>query len=337
MNSSSTNRIVLFDQHGGPEVLRIAHEAPRQPGPGELRLKVHALGLNRAEVMFRTAVYTEQAQFPARIGYEASGIVEAVGPDVTDFKVGDRVGTFPGFELNKYGVAGDTALISTKYVAHTPDSLSFEQGAAIWMQYLTTWGSLIEFGGLKKGDFVAITAASSSVGIAAIQMVNDAGGTSIAITRKANKKAELLAAGAHHVIVSEDEDMAARVEAITGGKGARIVFDPVGGPYIEKLAAIVASEGVIIEYGWLQEGAPIFPAVPAIVKGFSVRGFHLTYHVIGHPERLQRALAYTTERLNSGVFKPLIAEKRFTLEQISDAYRYMESNEQVGKIIVTTH
>jgi NADPH:quinone reductase-like Zn-dependent oxidoreductase len=338
MNTYPTaNRVVLFDKFGDPSVLRLAHETPREPGAGELRLKVHALGLNRAEVMFRTNVYTEQAQFPARIGYEAAGVVEAVGPGVTDFNIGDRVSTFPGFELNRYGVAGDTALIATRYVAKIPASLSFEQGAAIWMQYLTAYGCLIEFGGLQRGDFVAITAASSSVGMAAIQMVNDAGGVSIAITRKAAKKAELLKAGAQHVIVTDEEDLAQRVADITAGAGARIVFDPVGGPFIEKLAAIVASEGVILEYGWLQEGTPVFPAVAAIVKGVSVRGFHLSYHIVAKPERLKAALAYTTQRLESGTFRPALAEKRFTLDHIADAYRYMESNEQVGKIIVTAN
>ena len=217
-----------------------------------------------------------------------------------------------------------------------PAALSFEEGAAIWTQYLTTYGCLIHVGALREGDAVAITAASSSVGIAAIQTVNDAGGVSIAITRKADKRGALVAAGAHHVIVSETEDLVARVAAITGGRGVRIVFDPVAGPFLEKLADIVAAEGLIIEYGWLQPGTPVFPLVPALVKGFSVRGFHLSYQLIAHPERLAAALAYVTARLESGVFRPLLAAKRFTLDQIVDAYRYMESNEHLGKIVVTT-
>ena len=203
------------------------------------------------------------------------------------------------------------------------------------MQYLTTYGSLIEFGKLKQGDVVAITAASSSVGLAAIQLVNDAGVTSIAITRKADKRQRLLEAGVHHVIVTDQEDMVERVRAITGDKGATIVFDPVSGPYLEKLADIVAPEGLILEYGWLAEGTPTFPVIPAIVKGFRVQGFHLGYHVIAHPERLQAGIRYVKQRLQSGAFRPLIAEKRFNLDQIVDAYRYMESNEQFGKIVVT--
>lgn len=329
------NRVVRVARLGAADVLQISDEPVREPAAGELRLRVHALGLNRAEVMFRNGMYTETPEFPARIGSEAAGVVEAVGPGVTQFNVGDRVSTFPGFSMNHYGVAGDTAVVPVKHVARLPTELSFEEGAAIWTQYLTTYGCLVHFGELQKGDAVVITAASSSVGIAAIQTVNDAGGISIAITRKAEKRAALLAAGARHVIVSETEDIATRVASITGGKGAQIVFDPIAGPFLEKLADLVAVEGLIIQYGWLQPGTPVFPLVPALVKGFSVRGFHLSFQLIPHPERLAAALSYIAARLESGVFRPLLAKQRFTLDQIADAYRYMESNEHLGKIIVT--
>lgn len=327
-------KVVKFYEFGSPEVLKIEEEALRDPQPGEVRIKVQALGLNRAEVMYRTNIYPEQAQFPSRIGYEAAGMIEALGEGVTDFQVGDRVSTIPGFSLNQYGVAGDTAIVPAKHVAQYPDHFSPEEGTSIWMQYLTAYGALMEFGQLKPGDVVAITAASSSVGLAAIQTVNDAGGISIAITRKANKREGLLKTGAQHVIVTDQEDMVERMHAITEGKGAAIVFDPVGGPYLETLANIVAPEGLIVEYGWLAEGTPVFPVVPAIVKGFRIQGFHLGFHVIAHPERLQAGIRYITQRLQSGAFRPHLAERRFTLNQIADAYRYMESNEQIGKIVV---
>jgi NADPH:quinone reductase-like Zn-dependent oxidoreductase len=165
-------------------------------------------------------------------------------------------------------------------------------------------------------------------------MVNDAGAVSIAITRKADKREGLLKAGAQHVIVTEDDDLAARVSQITSGKGADIVFDPVGGPMLEQLAGIVAEEGLIVEYGWLQPGTPVYPLVPAIVKGFRVQGFHLSFHVVAKDARLRAGVAYINRRLASGAFRPLLAEKKFSLTNIADAYRYMESNEQLGKIIV---
>jgi NADPH:quinone reductase-like Zn-dependent oxidoreductase len=127
-------------------------------------------------------------------------------------------------------------------IAAYPDRLSYEEGTSIWMQYLTAYGALIHQGHLAKGDFVLITAASSSVGIAAIEIAKAEGAISIATTRTSKKKAELLALGADHVIATEEEDLAARVNEITSGKGARIVFDPIAGKGLEALAAAAASE-----------------------------------------------------------------------------------------------
>ncbi|KAM3110432.1 zinc-dependent alcohol dehydrogenase family protein [Phormidesmis sp. 146-33] len=370
------SKVVKFYEFGEPDVLKLEEEPLRQPQAGEVRIQVQALGLNRAEVMYRTNSHPEQAQFPSRIGYEAAGIVDAIGKGVTEFQIGDHVSTIPGFSMNQYGVAGEVAVVPATRVARYPEQFSPEEGTSIWMQYLTAYGALVEFGKLKPGDVVAITAASSSVGIAAIQMVNDAGGTSIAMTRKADKLENLVREGAHHVIVTNQENMVERVNAISagrnsegtaggnganiasslafadaldwgnaisagrnsegtaGGNGADIVFDPVSGPYLEKLADIVAPEGLIVEYGWLAEGTPVFPLVPAIVKGFRVQGFNVLFHVAAHPERLKAGISYVNQRLHSGAFRPIIAEKRFTLDRIVDAYRYMESNEQFGKIVV---
>jgi NADPH:quinone reductase len=328
------SKVVRFYEFGSPEVLKIEEESLREPEAGEVRIQVEALGLNRAEVMYRTNVYTEQPTFPSRIGYEAAGVIDAVGAGVTGLRVGDRVSTIPGFSLNQYGVAGDSAIVPAMHVAKYPENLSPAEGAAIWMQYLTAYGCLIEFGKLKRGDAVAITAASSSAGIAAIQMVNDAGGISIAITRKADKREGLIQAGAQHVIVTDEENLAERANAITAGQGAAIILDPVSGSYLEKLADIVAPEGLIVEYGWLGADTPVFPVVPAIVKGFRVQGFHLSFHIVAHPERMKAGIEYINQRLQSGAFRPLLAEQKFTLDQIVDAYRYMESNQQLGKITV---
>jgi NADPH:quinone reductase len=157
------SKVVKFYEFGSPEVLKIEEETLREPQAGEVQIEVQALGLNRAEVMYRTNTYTEQANFPSRIGYEAAGIVKAVGEGVTGFQAGDRVSTIPGFSLNQYGVAGDMAIVPATHVAKYPEKLSPEEGASIWMQYLTAYGSLVEFGKLKRGDVVAITAARAPV------------------------------------------------------------------------------------------------------------------------------------------------------------------------------
>src|SRR5580692_5127932 len=230
-------KIVRFHNIGGPENLKLEDLPSREPGQGEVKLHVQAVGLNRAEAVFMRGLYWEAPELPSRIGYEASGTVEAVGPGVDAGWIGKKVATVPGFSMSKNGVLGEEAIVPEAVLGEYPAKLSTVEAAAIWMQYLTAHGALVTFGHLKPGEFVVITAASSSVGLAAIQIVNTEGAISIATTRKSNKRAELLALGAAHVIATEEkdeEDVVAKVNQITGGKGARIVFDPIGGPGIEK-------------------------------------------------------------------------------------------------------
>jgi NADPH:quinone reductase-like Zn-dependent oxidoreductase len=200
------------------------------------------------------------------------------------------------------------------------------------MQYLTVYGALIWLGHVAKGDFVVITAASSSVGIAAIEMVKVEGAISIAVTRTAAKKAELLRLGADHVVVTDEEDLVARVNEITSGKGARIVFDPIGGKILESLAAATASKGIIFEYGALAPEPTPYPLFTALAKGLTVRGYTL-FELTPDPV-FPKAKQYIFDHLASGAFKPLI-DKTFPFAEIVGAHRYMESNAQIGKIVVT--
>ena len=204
-------KVVRFDRTGGPEVLKLVEADVRPPGPGELKMDVHAIGLNRAESMFRLGQYLEAPQLPSGLGYEAAGVVSAIGPGVTGFAVGDVVSVIPGFSMNKYACYGSEAVVPVGSTVKHPASLSFEQAAATWMQYMTAYGALVAIGGVKQGDAVVITAASSSVGQAAIQIVNAAGGISIAATRKADKKQALLEHGARHVVVTETQDLVVEV------------------------------------------------------------------------------------------------------------------------------
>jgi NADPH:quinone reductase-like Zn-dependent oxidoreductase len=326
-------KIVRFHETGGAEVLKLEDLPLAEPGKGEVRLKVEAIGLNRAEIMFRKGQYLETPQLPSRLGYEAAGIIDAVGPDVTDFQIGDRVSTIPSFPMGQYGVYGESAIVPTYAAAKYPDALTAIEGAAIWMQYMTAYGALIEYGGLKKDEGVLITAGSSSVGIAAIQITKAEGGLAIATTRGADKKAFLLESGADHVIVTDEEDLVDRGMAITSGKGVRLVFDPVAGPFLEKLAEVTANGGIIFEYGALAPHPTPFPLFPALAKGLTVRGYTL-FEIVKNPEMLKRGKAYIYQGLESGSLKPII-DRTFPLADIVEAHRYMVSNKQKGKIVVT--
>jgi NADPH:quinone reductase-like Zn-dependent oxidoreductase len=333
VETATTVRIVRFHQIGGPEVLKVDELPLPEPSTGEVRLRVKAIGLNRAEVMFRQGKYLVSPVLPSKLGYEASGIIEAIGSGVDKSWLGKIASTVPAFPADAYGVYGEVAIVPVSAVAEYPASLSYEEGTSIWMQYLTAYGALVMHGKVAKGDFVLITAASSSVGIASIEITKAEGAISIAATRTSKKKAELLAAGADHVIAAEEEDLVARVNEISGGKGARIVFDPIGGKGIEALAAAASFGGTIFEYGALAADPTPFPLFAALGKGLAVRGYTL-FEVLANPGASAKAKKYVFDRLVAGNFKPRI-DKTFPLSQIVEAHRYMESNRQIGKIVVT--
>ena len=188
-------KTVLFEKLGGPEVLELKDAPVHSPGEGEVRMRVEAVGLNRAELMYMGGHYFEQPAFPARIGYEAVGVVEEVGAGVDRNLTGKRLGTVPGYSMNKYGVLGEQAVVPADVLAALPQRLSSAEGAAVWMQYMTAYGALVMHGKVGKGDFVLITAASSSVGLAAIQIAKAEGATAIATTRGGGKRAALVDAG----------------------------------------------------------------------------------------------------------------------------------------------
>jgi NADPH:quinone reductase len=326
-------RIVRFHKTGGPEVLQIDTLEVPPPAEGEVRIKVKALGLNRAEAMFRAGQYLEEPKLPSRLGYEASGIIEAVGSGVPGLKPGDAVSIVPTHGLSKYGVYGEIATVPALHVVKHPPSLSFNEAAAVWMQYMTAYGALIDIAAIKKGDYVVITAASSSVGLAAIQLCNLAGATPIATTRTSKKRKALQEAGAMHVIATQEEDLAARLKEITGGKGARIVFDPVGGKTVLALAEGMAQGGILFQYGALSPEPTPFPLFAAIGKGLCMRGYTL-FEIVSDPARFERAKKHIIDGLASKKLRPIIA-KTFPLEDIVEAHRYLESNQQFGKIVVT--
>ena len=331
--SSETAKIVRFHKLGAPEVLQLDELPLPEPAANEVRLRVKAIGLNRAEVMFREDQYLYPPKLPSKLGYEASGTVEAIGPNVAPSWLGKTVSTVPNFKLNKYGVCGEVAIVPVDSLAEYPANLSPEEGTSIWMQYLTAYGALIHHAHLAKSDFVLLTAASSSVGLAAIELVKAEGAISIATTRTSAKRDELLALGANHVIVTDEEDLVARVQEITGAKGVRIIFDPIAGKGLETLAAAAAVGAIIIEYGALASEPTPFPLFPAIGKALTIRGYTLM-EITTHPDTLAEARKYIFDHLAAGHLKPRI-DRIFPLSQIVDAYRYMESNQQIGKIVVT--
>lgn len=326
-------RIVRFHQLGGPENLKIDEIPLRDLKKGEVKLRVQAIGLNRAESMFYHGMYLEEPKLPSGLGYEAAGVVTEVGPGVDPDWIGRATATIPGFSMTEYGMLGEEVIAPVAALGEYPPNLTPVEAAAIWMQYLTAYGALIEFGHVTAGDFVLIPAASSSVGLAAIQTVKDAGAVSIATTRTAKKRDQLIGLGADHVIVTEEENIVLRMHEITDGRGARVIFDTVAGPFVEQLSKVAAQGGIIFQAGALSLQATPFPLLRALAKALTFRGYTL-WEITRHPDLLGIAKEYIYDRLADGRFVPKIG-KTFPFEQIVGAYKYLESNEQIGKIVVT--
>ena len=327
-------RTVRFHELGGPEVLRIESLPSRDPGSGEVRLAVEAIGLNRAEAFFRRDQYTQKPELPSRIGYDAAGVVDAVGPGVEGIRPGDRVATVPAFHMSKYGVYGEEALVPARAIAPWPDGLSAEEAVSLWMAWLTVWGGLVKDGELRRGDWVLLTAAASSVGIAAIQTARAAGARTIATTRTPIKRDALLRAGADEVIVTQEEDLVARVNAITSGQGVDVAFDAVAGPQIEAVAEAMARRGRLVVYGYLGGLKAPLPLVPLLRKRSTLRA-HSVFQTTHDPEALAEAKAYVLDGVTRRAFRPLV-DRVFALDDIVEAHRALEGDQQVGKIVVTT-
>lgn len=326
-------RAIRFHKTGGPDVLQIDEVETPKPAKGEVLIRMRALGLNRAEVMFREGQYVITPQFPAQLGYEGAGEIEAVGPGVTGFAVGDAVSVVPAFGFDEYGLYGEKVLAPARAVVKHPKSLSWVDAAAIWMQYVTAYGALIDIGNIQPDSVVLIAAASSSVGLAAIQVAKSRGAIPIALTRKSDKKAALLSAGATAVIATDEEDLVAEVARLTNGRGAQFIFDPVGGPTLAKLIDAAAEYGTIVLYGALSpEDGPV-SALKMLGKHLTIRGYQL-FEITTDDARLAKAKAFISEGIATGAFKPVVA-RTFPFEQIVEAHRYLESNAQVGKVVVT--
>jgi NADPH:quinone reductase len=325
-------KVARFHSLGGPEVMQIDALDIGDPGAGEVRIRVGAIGLNRVETMVRSGHYGEVA-LPSKLGYEAAGVVEALGPRVKGWTVGDRVACLFGLPMDQYGTYGEQILYPADMLVPVAREMSLSQAAASWMQYGTAY-ALIDLGQIKAGDHVVITAASSSVGLAAIQIARDHQAIPIAVTRGQAKAQALKDHGGAHVIVSDEEDVAARILEITGGAGAQIAFDAVAGPALAGLLSAMAPRGVVILYGMLG-GYAFEMALPLLMgSNLALHGFAANRLIEDHGDRA-RVVAYVEAGLASGALSPVI-DRTFDLTDIAEAHHYLESNQQFGKIVVTT-
>ncbi|KAM0547781.1 hypothetical protein ACHAPJ_010242 [Fusarium lateritium] len=336
-------KVVRFHQLGGPEVLQLDEITFEDPSAGELLLKVSAIGINRMEIFFRAGGFGLPKAFPAMLGSECAGTVLAVGEGVKGFSIGDRVATIPGFtnvpgfatEMagHECAVYGEQAYVPAEMAVKLPNDMSFIDGAALWMQYSTAWNSMVDTAQLQKGEYVLLTAATSSVAIAAAQVAKSQGAIPICTTRSQSKVSALKSLGIEHVIVIDEHDIVEEVAQITGGIGCRVIYDPVAGKDIAKLLDALAKNGMILVYGVLDLSPAMIDPLKGMAK-FATIKFSAVFQTLLDREKRAKMTEFVLEGVANGVLRPVV-DKTFPLQDIVDAHRYLESNQHVGKIIVT--
>jgi NADPH:quinone reductase-like Zn-dependent oxidoreductase len=328
-------KVAQIHAFGGPENIKIDDLPIPEPADNEVLIKVAACTLNRADEMrYRNSDpnVKEPPSLPAAFGSECAGVVEAVGAEVQQFKVGDAVNTCPWLAPG-YGTTAEYVATPEFCVSHYPDHLSTLEASAVWMQYLTSWGALFAYGGLTANDTVLVTSGSSSTGIAAIQLAKDAGATVIATTRTSEKKDFLQGVGADHVVATTEENLAERVADFTGGSGCRLIYDPIGGPFIETLGNCVAVGGIILVYG-IQSGEMTPVPVSGFLKAVKIMPYAMPT-IFMNPVTRGQAMAYINERLAADAFRPVI-DKTFKLDDVVEAFKYLAGNSLRGKVVLET-
>ena len=306
-----------------------------EKGNKSVRVKLSSIGLNRADTLFPQGHYFFKPEYEnsyCRVGFEGAGIVDAVN-EGSAFKVGDRVAILPlKFDVSKQGCLAEYGIYDESIIIPSPSAISDDLTGAIWMQYLTAWGGLVTDGQLQANQTAVITAASSSVGIAAIQIAKMLGATAIATTTSDEKEVQLKALGADHVINMKTHDYVEKIKEITQNKGTNLVFDAVAGPATRGLVQGSARGGKIIIQGMLDRRPMDIHAGVLMKRLLTLKGFTLDL-LLDNPEQLKNAIQKITEGLNSGALKPVIA-KQFPMNQFEDALHLLKSNKHTGKIVI---
>ena len=329
--SQNLSRAIRIDQHGGAEQLKLVQVTVGEPGPGEIRIRHKAVGLNFIDVYQRSGLYP--MTMPLQLGMEASGIVEAVGEGVTHLRVGDRA----AYASQPPGSYCDLRVMPAKCVCKLPDAISFDTGAAMMLKGLTAQYLLkrtLPQGGLKPGDFVLFHAAAGGVGLIACQWARALGLRLIGTAGSEAKCALALANGAEHAINYAAEDFLARVKEITDGKGVKVVYDSVGKDTWDKSLDCLAPFGLMASFG--NASGPVAPMAPGMLgpKGSLYLTRQTLFTHIATRESTQAMADELFDVVVSGKVQVHIAQ-RYTLENVQQAHRDLEARQTTGCTILT--
>jgi NADPH:quinone reductase-like Zn-dependent oxidoreductase len=340
-------RAVVITEHGEPDVLEVQERPDPPVGPGEVRIAVRATGINFADLLARTGMYPDAPKPPCVVGYEVAGTIESVGEGVEGLTVGDRV-----LGGSKFGGHAELVTASLDDVIALPERLSFEQGAAVPVNYATAYAGLVLMGGLREGDRALIHAAAGGVGIAACQIARNVG-AEVFGTASAAKHEAIRAQGVTHAIDYHNEDFERVVRELTAGEGIDVAFDAIGPSSFRKDYRLLRPGGRLICFGLSEIQTGTSRNIAGLLKGVvgmatatmpwwkSLAIMNENKGVFGlnmlswwkTEGDIKRAIDPLAADLESGALEPLVAET-FPFERAAEAHRFIHERRNVGKVVL---
>ena len=339
-------RALILDTPENPESLLLVERDLPEPQKRQVRIRFTSMGLNRADILYCQGRYFFPPRPGSRLGFEGAGIIDKLGSELTDsgFKTGDRVAVLPmSFDLQTQGCFAEYGLYDADSLIASPPGLDDAACGSIWMAFLTAWGGMITCGNLSRDETVVITAASSSVGIAAIQVAKLCGAKVIATSSDESKRAALLENGADQVIIfppnlsgleldKANQHYVDSVRGFTQGKGSDLVFDAVAGPASYALVKASARGGRIVFQGMLDRRPMNIHAGVLMKRRLSLRGYTLD-ETLENPLQRQQAIAHISNGFIKKQLKPVIAQTH-PLSSYSLAFGQLKLNQHIGKIVL---
>lgn len=321
-------KAVLCQAWGTPEDLILA-DVPSPPmRDGHVRIRVYAAGINYADVLMIAGQYQEKPAFPFSPGFEVAGEILELGAGVTHLQVGQRV-----LAIGTYGAYAEEVVYPAGSVIPIPDSMDFVSAAAFTVAYGTSHIALTQRGQLQAGEVLLVHGAAGGVGLTAVELGKHLGATVIATASTAEKLALTRQYGADYTINYTHEDFRKRVKEITGGKGANVIYDPVGGDVFDQSVRCIAWEGRILVIGFAAGRIPKLPVNLALVKNMSVVGVYWGAYSLRQPQTLFGSLQTLLNWYAAGHLKPHVS-RTFPLEQTTEALNFLLSRKSTGKVVL---
>lgn len=333
---------IVTTRNGGVEVLKVEQRPDLKPGPGEVLIRVKAAGLNFADILARQGLYPDGPKKPCVMGYEVSGNVDSLGEGVDQALLGKAV-----VALTRFGGQSELVVVKSSQIFEKPDSLSFEQAAAIPVNYLTAYALLAVMGSLQPGEAVLIHNAGGGVGLAALDIAKRLSAVTYG-TASPGKHDFLRQRGLDHAIDYRNQDWLAVLKKLTDGRGVELVIDPIGGGHWKKSYEALRSTGRLGMFGISTVSAdglrgklamakaawqtPWFHPFGLLNKNKGVFGLNLG-HMWHEPEKVAEWMNVIIEGVSEGWIRPHV-DKAFSFDEIGAAHAYIESRKNIGKIVL---